>query len=75
MGFAVTKSGTFGVITRQYSGMYGQPCAVIRWGPLGWIIPVEMSDVYILKSYYESEARKEAELLLVPELNQDGNCR
>jgi hypothetical protein len=60
-GYVITKGGTFGVVVREYTSERGAPCVVIRWGPLGWITPVEAADCYQLRSSYESEARIEAE--------------
>ena len=60
-GFVVSKGGTFGVPKRRYRNEDGEPCVVIKWGPLGWITPVFERDVKYLESSYKGEARKEAE--------------
>jgi len=60
-GYVVSKGGTFGVVQREYLTDSGVRMIVIRWGPLGWITPVEKNACKNLASGYESEARKEAE--------------
>lgn len=61
MGYVVSRGGTFGVVTRRYrSDLTGAPMCVIKWGPLGWLTPVEEVDIYWLASPYEALARREA---------------
>ena len=60
-GYVVSKGGAFGVVQREYTTESGVWMVVIRWGPLGWITPVEKMACKNLASRYEKEARKEAE--------------
>lgn len=60
-GYVVSKGGTFGVVHRVYRDGSGGRCVVIRWGPLGWVTPVPESECKYLRSFFESEARAEAE--------------
>ena len=59
-GYVVSKGGIFGVVEREYLTESGVEMLVIRWGPLGWLTPVEKSSCKNLSSRYEAEARKEA---------------
>lgn len=60
-GYVVSKGGTFGVVQREYLTESGVWMIVIRWGPLGWITPVEKKACKSLISKYQKGARKEAE--------------
>jgi hypothetical protein len=67
MSYVVSKSGTFGVVQREYTTDSGVAMVVIRWGPLSWITPVAASECLRLRSENESEARQEAEEWLLSE--------
>ena len=62
MGYVVSKAGTFGAEERRYRTYEGGvEVVLIAWGPLRWLTPVLASDVIVLQSQYESEARAETE--------------
>jgi len=64
MGYVVSNGGAFGVERRRYLTEDGIEMVVIEWGRSGWITPVPACEVHSLRSPYESEARREAELVL-----------
>ena len=70
MGYVVSRKGTFGVIDRRYVSLEGKQMAVIRWGHLGWLTPVALSDIHECKGSYEGPAIEEARAWV--EAQEDG---
>lgn len=54
--YVVSAYGTFGTVEREYVTEGGEPCVVIRWGPLRWLTPVRARDCKRVQSRAEARA-------------------
>jgi hypothetical protein len=63
-GYVVSRGGILGVVKRQYLSEDGKEITLVQYGPLGWLAPFYSEELYQLNSVWETDARKEAELLL-----------